>query len=502
MNEVIIRKSSISLAIFAALISITSLAAVILSRSYAENHAEAISESIIAGATVPLACTMSSGGGTYTATMDTNTKTLTGNAISVNCNDSYGFDLYAVGYSGDKYHTYNTDLIFSGNNSIYNIKTDGTGGASNWKMKINTSGTSNVATIDNNYDDYSNVPSTYTKIAHYSSITSGPSTVIPSYQIYISSTQPKGNYTGKVKYTLVHPSGASAPVTPPAPTPSCDTAVPGVTYLQDINSNNKTTVLNSLIEEAGYYLYDKRDNTPYCVSKLKDGRLWMIDNLALDPTLLTQEELYGTGSDAGKMTNASNTTLGYLKGTTTRNPSTDSGGKYATAGVSYWVPAVYNYSYSEPWIVITEKDNIYGAPSGSLGSNKTGIFYNFCAASAGSYCYGNGSSTGTSIGDATEEDICPYGWRIPTGNSTGEYTVLYGYYSSNYLNFEKALSTPLSGNFSESRVYSQGTSGFYWSSARYSNGNMDILNITANYVNSTRYYEIRSRGNNVRCILK
>ena len=520
-------KVSVSITIFASLACLTSLSSFVLSRSYTSNHANAANASILASVTVLPVCTMSTGGNTYTHTFTAagGTTTLTGDAIAMSCNDSAGFDVYAIGHSGDSYYTNNTDLIFSGNNATYNIKTDGTNGESYWKMKVETSGASNIVTIDNNYDDYSNVPSTYTKIAHFNSnISSGYSSIVPTYQVYASSSQPYGSYTGKVEYRMVHPNNTTAPEPPaqlPEPSASCNTPVPTITYMQDITNDNISTVLSSLTEDAKYYLYDKRDNTPYCVSKLKDGNLWMTENLALDLTALTQAELYGTGSDAGKMTNASNTTLGYLKGTTTRDPNTDANGKYATAAVTKaWISS---YRYFAPMIAVDSTtsggcNDAYCVNGGTAGSpwsysdstsetingvtsrvqGKIGVYYNYCAASAGSYCYGNGTSAVTGPGSATE-DICPYGWRLPTGGSSGEFQALYTTYSSNYNDFVDALSTPLSGTFSYGKAYNQGNYGFFWSSTRNYTTHMYNLYVNSSSVNPQNS-GYRYTGLSVRCI--
>lgn len=190
---------------------------------------------------------------------------------------------------------------------------------------------------------------------------------------------------------------------------------------------------------------DARDGTSYRVGRLADGNIWMLDNLALDLTALTQEQIYGTGDNAGKMTNASNTTLGCLKGVTVRNLSTDS---------------------------------------------------------AGSYCYETSDTAqGTSFGNATE-DICPAGWHMPSGDTAnGSYYYLYNTgYSANYNNFVDALSTPLSGRFYAGKASNQGYHGLFWSSTRYNNNIMHYLG-----VNSSNVYlqngETRYRGLAVRCIV-
>ena len=58
----------------------------------------------------------------------------------------------------------------------------------------------------------------------------------------------------------------------------------GITYMQDINSSNSASVLSSLTTGSTYQIKDNRDDETYCVSKLADGKLWMLDNLALDLT--------------------------------------------------------------------------------------------------------------------------------------------------------------------------------------------------------------------------
>ena len=425
---------------------------------------------------------MSAGGNTYTDSFTSagGTTTLTGDTISMYCNDSSGFDVYAIGYSGGSYYTNNTDLIFSGNNADYNIKTDGTNGASYWKMKIETSGASNVVTIDNNYDDYSVIPSSYTKIAHYTSnITSGTSSIIPTYQVYVSSVQPHGSYTGKVEYRMVHPNNTVAPIAPKDPPTTCNTKVPNINYMQDITAENKATVLASLTEDAPYYLWDKRDGEPYCVSKLKDGNLWMLDNLRLgdtSPITLTPDD-----------TNIDITSW-------TLPASSDSSGFSQNA-----------VGYPTARINIDSK-NMTVAGYGS-GSKKVGVYYNYCAASAGNICANKDSN---SDDGSPDRDVCPKGWRIPTGSNSGEYKALgvaitgtdASYYGQT--SYRVALSTVLSGFYSAGwgGPHFQGTDGYLWSSTRYDNNIMYELYIASKaYVNSYSY-GYRYKGNSVRCLLK
>ena len=119
---------------------------------------------------------------------------------------------------------------------------------------------------------------------------------------------------------------------------------------------------------------------------------------------------------------------------------------------------------------------IYG-----VGSGKIGIYYNYCAASAGSYCYGDGNqSYGNPTGDATE-DICPANWRMPTGyTGTAEQQKLvnkYGYDTpaSDTNSLQYNLSTPLSGYFWYGSARYQGRNGYFWSSSFAAEGDMRDL---------------------------
>ena len=93
-----------------------------------------------------------------------------------------------------------------------------------------------------------------------------------------------------------------------------------------------------------------------------------------------------------------------------------------------------------------------------------------CAASAGSYCYGDGDQdSGSSYIDATE-DICPKNWRMPSLNwDDGDYDVLMQEYgnslvASNINSLQYNLSTPLSGFFRSGSAEDQGNYGCFHSS--------------------------------------
>ena len=142
------------------------------------------------------------------------------------------------------------------------------------------------------------------------------------------------------------------------------------------------------------------------------------------------------------------------------------------------------------------------------GGWKYGGYYNYCAASAGSYCYGNGTSGGTSSGNATS-DICPKGWRMPTGNTTGEYSALanaiYGSTGSTsdstaYANYRTALRLPLSGEFYNGSARNQGLGGVFLVSTGSGYYIRDALTLGTSSVNPGNTNG-REFGNSVRCVL-
>ena len=298
----------------------------------------------------------------------------------------------------------------------------------------------------------------------------------------VNTTKPSGTYATSVTFTAVtnyvpHPITNSMSMT-------------------DIDAN---TCSDTPLETT-YTVVDPRDNKSYAVAKLADGNCWMQDNLALD--------LVASGSNiTSSNTNASDTYLNYLKGNSTGTTSD----QYPTAGVSYWTSS---YSYSAPLIAIKNAnddtwnpDTVASVTYGN-GSGKIGIYYNYCAASAGSYCYGNGtSSTGSPSSDPKsgtlydiDADICPAGWHIPTTDSGGEYQYLYNTaYSSNATNFRNALSTPLSGNFYDGLVLEQEYWDF-WSSTWYSTNSMRSLDVDSNYVYLLDGYD-RYDGYSLRCVI-
>ena len=244
-------------------------------------------------------------------------------------------------------------------------------------------------------------------------------------------------------------------------------------------------------------LIDTRDNTTYMAGRLKDGNCWMLDNLALDPT---------NSTTAANM-NASNTNATQEAITNLLNGGSTTTG-WSNIAVANVTTTDFNNndSYIQPRINNVSKDTLatsYG-PASTNGQAKVGIYYNYCVASASTYCYagGQGIDVPDTIIDAPQ-DICPANWRMPTSGNTGEYFKLalkYGSDATSNNSLQYNLSTPLSGYYSGSSASDQGSYGYWWSST-YSNSYI-MYNLYVHPTNVDAYHSSnRNDGQSMRCLM-
>ena len=246
-------------------------------------------------------------------------------------------------------------------------------------------------------------------------------------------------------------------------------------------------------------LIDVRDNTTYMAGRLKDGKCWMLDNLALDPT---------NSTTAANM-NASNTNATQEAITNLLNGGSSTAGWSSVAvenKITGWNTTSPNNAYEYPYVNNQSKDTLvtsYG-PASTNGQAKVGIYYNYCAASASTYCYegGQGVDVPDTIIDAPQ-DICPANWRMPTGGNTGEYYSLaqkYGSDASNTNSLQYNLSTPLSGYYYGSSALGQGSYGGWWSSTYVGSNYVYRLGVYPTNVYPDDGYG-RNSGLSMRCLM-
>lgn len=329
-------------------------------------------------------------------------------------------------------------------------------------------------------------------------------------------------------------------------------ALPQVTqhYMQDFATDASLSA--TVCTNDPTVIMDSRDGHTYIIQRLKDGKCWMLDNLDLD---LTNEDIVNglTDDNTNINTTSDPNALQYLK-----NGGGTTSDKYATAGLelhnwtgSGMTPASPQYSYSQPLVnrsgkcdstknssypcvgvwqdanythntVLNKADSnnrVYKDNANNIGgpgSYEIGTFYNYCAATAGTYCYGNGTSAGTSPASSSpSSDICPAGWHMPSdnGGTDGDYLTLCSAIKGsactgeawNTMDIAAAtsvqyqLSTPLSGRYYSGTAYRQGANGYFWSTTYYSGATMRRLFVSSSgvYPQSNDY---RLNGKSVRCV--
>ncbi len=139
------------------------------------------------------------------------------------CNDPAGFAIYVVGYTDNTYGKNVLSTPLTTTEHSYDITTGiaGTPTASQWNMTIipDSSVANNyTSTITNDFNVAHIIPTTYTKAVSSNAVTDQTigANLKSQFNIQISTDQPASTYSGKVKFTLVHPSAHATPATPVA----------------------------------------------------------------------------------------------------------------------------------------------------------------------------------------------------------------------------------------------------------------------------------------------
>ena len=447
--------------------------------------------------------------------------------ITTLCNDGNGYSVYAVGYSNNEEG--NNKLINS-ERPEYSIDTglSTSGLTSQWAMKLNNipdDPSPTPPTIESDYNNTYGIISPYwTKVASRASGTTDMaqgSSFTTTYAVYASSSQYAGTYQGQVKYLLTHPAY------PPA-----------FRYMQDIAKWK-----NELALEESVQAIDARDGKKYWVTKLKDGNIWMTQNLDLDiggtntaPLNSNNTDISTTASGSGiysagyteqdgvwTWTPASTAiTSNYYIDNTTVKPSAWPTNNYTTP---YSAEGGDTYYYTSN---TTADDTRYNSLQACKNASHTedeckryfaGNYYNWTAAIAS-----NNSTNISTTGTIASNSICPKGWRLPNASQTDNVNnefgrMLYregitaalsngsksvGYYNG-VTSFNKLRSNPYyfvrSGFIDGGTMYSPGVLGFYWSSTVSSSTSAYNLGFNGTNIypalNSNRY-----SGLSVRCVAR
>ena len=218
------------LSILGELITTTLVSGLVLSSTLVSADDSVLDEIRI---TVPIACTLSaSGTNSHNATINNGqyNSAIGETTMKAFCNDNEGFAIYAVGFTDDEAGKDVLSNSTLGSNHDIATGTAISGDTSNWAMKLVASSGTYAPIIagssadteresgDPDFTSFQAIPNRYTKVAYRTSNTdvgtnAEGSTLTTTYQAYISPTQAAGAYSGKVKYTMIHPNDADAPIT-------------------------------------------------------------------------------------------------------------------------------------------------------------------------------------------------------------------------------------------------------------------------------------------------
>ena len=432
--------------------------------------------------------------------------------LNAYCNDNNGYSIYAIGSSNNT--DGNTDLISSASSNynvhtgVYDSSTISPSTPSSWAMKltagVGTGPNPTVPTIENNYNTYKEVPNKYTLVDKRTSKTDmnldttlSGSYINTTYQIYASSIQPAGTYSGRVKYVMVHPSsniqnfGFNEIFAVNGKTPAMVDGDKVYYAMQDMNANICSQV--GLYNEASQtQLVDIRDNKLYWIAKLDDGHCWMTQNLELDldSTTVVGSSDALTSKNTNLKTYGSNgydSNNGYSCSNTQTTTNCTASGEIIT-----WVPTrttvttlttgensnfpnttaanstSYSYNPGDRYYYPTSATGDTSYTLAECESHnytdcahyKAGNYYNWSAsvASNNTSYTGNNTDAGNSV--------CPKGWRLPK-KSANEYQSLvdaYGITASNALNLRNAPLYFVRSGYVRGGSLSGVSGGRYWSS--------------------------------------
>jgi len=255
---------------------------------------------------------------------------------------------------------------------------------------------------------------------------------------------------------------------------------------------------SSLAQGTVTALKDTRDNQVYAVAKLADGKCWMIENLRLDNTATLT-----TSNTNNPLYSGSTVTLkhNYADTTTHNTLSPNSDVAYdATSAPNGWCNANSAACVDQSRLRTDNTANRATNTTTSGNIYSYGNYYNWYSATAGRGTYSMSS------GNTAAGDLCPKGWHLPTGNTSGEFYAL----NTNANAGSTITSAGLrrypnnfvySGSVFSGSVGSRGNRGDYWSSMAYSsNFAYGLYFYSSNTYPGTGYDSVKYVGRSVRCV--
>jgi len=362
--------------------------------------------------------------------------------ISIDSNNSRGFTLFStVGNSENDYTQFKdgTGGVFSAVQNTVPSHTD---------LSSNEWGYSASPNDLNSWSEYSALP-LYTEPGEIllNTTSSGSATVNFKIGAKASPTKAAGNYTNVINFLAV-----AAPST---------LSISNILYMQDfatLSGTEKWEVMSSMTEDESYQLADSRDHKIYHIAKLKDGNVWMVQNLDHD---IDDERMY-TSADTDLPENETWTPL-----LSTQETSDISGQPYYTQPTSYDIGDLcWNKTLADNsnWNSIDPADMVTAC--GQTNPYHLGNYYNYPAAVAI-----NQVEDYIPEEIPIEQSICPAGWTLPRANSGALLANFYGrnqttgYLEGGYSIWENPINFVLGGIYIDGGLEALngiGAEGDYW----------------------------------------
>ena len=185
-----------------------------------------------------------------------------------------------------------------------------------------------------------------------------------------------------------------------------------LTYMQEfktLSEKDKATVLKSMAEDEQYQLKDSRDQKQYYISKLKDGNVWMTQNLDLD--LNSQMTLTPANTNISTNWTPASNTISFAVGSVASGWSYENTPYSADPGELY----IYSSGTTDNDVQYMSLEACQAVHSDCSAHNHAGNYYNWSAAVAS-----NDTSDMEEYNTDAPDSICPAGWRLPIGSKANQ----------------------------------------------------------------------------------
>ena len=305
----------------------------------------------------------------------------------------------------------------------------------------------------------------------------------------------------------------------------------GCSTLNQATYNSTTGKMNATLSSVTA-LTDQRDSNTYTVARLADGVCWMTENLRLnaEDTLgdnnkaLAQGYGDATADNMGKFIGLADSENSNYTATSSATAPTNANSLYY-AGVQSGTATIDigQTNYAGFRIPRYNNNNTNRELTTSYNGNSDtnhyqwvgyGNYYNWSAALANTTHYSGPTAT---VNGKTSENvgtsICPLGWKLPYGRSTGNGATPGGFY---YLNAQMSDTTDYqslkiwrsfpnnfiySGNILGASTSGRGNYGYYRTSTAYDNEFSYFFYMSGNSINAGDSGYRKYNGLSVRCIV-